>query len=364
MNTSFPLNLHELQSLAEAKLPRMVFDYFAGGANDELLLDSTRDDWNAIALRYRVMRNVSSRSHTCKVLGEQLEWPILVAPMALQQMAHPDGELATARASAQSGCGMILSTLSTFAIEQVRDAMREHSATTPLWFQLYIERDRGHTQALVKRAELGGATALVLTVDTPVLGRRERDIRNQFHLPDGHVTPHLFETTKLGEAPQDKASALATYIARKWDDSIEWPDLEWLRSITSLPILVKGVVRGDDALLALDHGATGVIVSNHGGRQLDAAITTPRALREVANAMNGRGTLLVDGGIRRGADIVRAIAMGAHAVLLGRPVLWSLAIGGADAVASTLGLLRAEFDMAMALCGCRSVPEISADLIG
>ena len=358
-----PLNLHELQALAESKLPRMAFDYFAGGANDERLLTSTRDAWNAIELRYRVMRNVSSRSHACEVLGQRLEWPVLVAPMALQQMAHPDGELATARAVGQSGCGIVLSTLSNHAIESVRNVLVQSSANTPLWFQLYIEKDRGRTQALVERVERAGAAALVLTVDTPVLGRRERDIRNQFHLPEGLATPHLQETTKLGEAPSNNASALATYISRQWDDSIEWKDVAWLQSITSLPILLKGVVRGDDAVLALEHGAAGVIVSNHGGRQLDAAITTPRALRDVASKMDGRGTLLVDGGIRRGSDIVRAVAMGANGVLLGRPVLWSLAIGGADAVVATLALLRAEFDTAMALCGCRSVGEITADLI-
>ncbi len=363
MTASHPLNLHELQALAETKLPRMVFDYFAGGSNDERLLHSTRDAWNEIALRYRVMRNVSLRSHSCEILGEPLDWPVLVAPMALQQMAHVDGELATARAVAQSGCGMILSTLSTYAIEEVHAAIRENNSRAPLWFQLYIEKDRGRTKALVERAARAGATALVLTVDTPVLGRRERDIRNQFHLPEGLATPHLYDTLSLGEAPVASASALATYISRRWDEGIEWRDVEWLRSITSLPLLVKGVVRGDDALLALEHGATGIIVSNHGGRQLDASVTTPRALVEIAEALNGRGTLLVDGGIRRGSDIVRAIAMGAHGVLLGRPVLWSLAIGGADGVLATLGLLRAEFDSAMALCGCRTVGEITPDLL-
>lgn len=363
MSTSRPVNLHELQALAESRLPRMVFDYFAGGANDERLLRSTREAWDAIELRYRVMRDVSLRSHACDMLGQHVDWPVFIAPMALQQMAHPDGELATARAAAASGCGMILSTLSTFGIEQVHGAIREGGGVSPLWFQLYIEKDRGRTRALVERVERAGATALVLTVDTPVLGRRERDIRNQFHLPEGYETPHLAHTSSLGETPRADASALATYISRQWDDGIEWRDVAWLRSITSLPVLVKGVVRGDDALLAFEHGVAGVIVSNHGGRQLDASVTTPRALREVSNAVAGRGLLLVDGGIRRGSDIVRALAMGATGVLLGRPVLWSLTIGGADAVVDTLAMLRAEFDMAMALCGCRTVHEITSDLL-
>ena len=360
-----PVNLGDFEPLAKACLPRMAYDYFAGGANDEHLLQSARDAWNAIELRFRVLRDVSTRSHDCRVLASDLAWPLMIAPMALQRMAHPEGECATARAAAASGCGMILSTLSTTAIEEVRTAMDDvRQRGAPLWFQLYIAKDRAATQALVQRAESAGATALVLTVDTPVLGRRERDIRNAFRIPDGLATPHLLpQSTTALRTHNDSASALATYVDRQWDDAISWRDVEWLRSLTSLPVLLKGVVRGDDAARALACGAAGVIVSNHGGRQLDASVTTARALREVAAAMEGHGVLLVDGGIRRGTDIVRALALGAHAVLLGRPVLWALAVGGEAGVVEMLGLLRAELDLAMALCGCSTLADVTPDLL-
>lgn len=358
-STTPPLNLHEFEAGAASALPRMVYDYYAGGANDETLIRNARAAWDSIRLRYRVMRDVSARSLACVVLGQSFEWPVLIAPMALQQMAHAAGELATARAANRAATGMILSTLSTTSVEAVAQEL-----TQPLWFQLYIEKDRGATAALVQRAERAGCRAIVLTVDTPLLGRRERDIRNRFHLPPGMPTPHIHvqhgsELTEHG----DMSSALATYVAKQWDPSISWRDLQWLQSITTLPILVKGVVRGDDALVALDHGAAGVIVSNHGGRQLDASIATPRALPDVANAMAGRGALLVDGGIRRGTDVLKAIAMGANAVLLGRPVLWGLSAGGEEGVVRVLQMLRDECDLAMALLGCRTIAEVTSDLL-
>jgi 4-hydroxymandelate oxidase len=319
----------------------------------------TRVAWDAIRLRYHVMRNTSSCSLETRILGQSLEWPVLIAPMALQKMAHPDGELATVAGANRMKTPMIVSTLSTLPIEQLAAASNES-----LWFQLYIERDREASRALVERAQHAGCRALVVTVDSPVLGRRERDVRNGFHLPEGLSTPHVRIATRSTLAEHEvMTSALASYVAHHWDNSISWRDLEWLRSITSLPILVKGVVRGDDALLALEHGASGVIVSTHGGRQLDAAIPTPRALPDVAEAMSGKGTLMVDGGIRRGTDVIKALAMGADAVLLGRPVLWGLSIAGADGVAHVLQLLRDECELGMALSGCRSIDEATPDLI-
>jgi 4-hydroxymandelate oxidase len=354
-----PVNLREFEAAAAVLLPSMVYDYYAGGANDEALLTATSDAWESIRIRHRVLRDVSHRSLACASLGQTLEWPVIIAPMSFQQLAHADGELATARAARRSGTGMVLSTLSNTPVEDVA-AIAPH----PLWFQLYIEKDRGATAALVQRAERAGCRALVLTVDTPVLGRRERDVRSAFHLPADMPTPHIGVSTgaRLGEHHRTE-SALATYVTTHWDPSISWRDLEWLQSITTLPVLVKGVVRGDDAQLALQHGAAGVIVSNHGGRQLDASITTARALPEVAAALDGRCALLVDGGIRRGTDVLKAIALGADAVLLGRPVLWGLTTGGEEGVARVLQLLRDECDLAMALMGCRSIAEVTADLI-
>ncbi len=362
MSSPTPLiNLHGFESAAADVLPRMVYDYYAGGANDEMLLGAARTAWNDIALRYRVLRDVSERSLRTDVLGHTLDWPVFVAPMAFQQLAHADGEVATAQAAHATGAGMILSTLSNRTIEAVRAA-----AAGPLWFQLYIYRDRGVTAELVQRAERAGCTALVLTVDAPLLGRRERDLLNGFHLPPDVPVPNLGVTlraTLAGSAHGPSFSALGEFFDRHWDPSISWRDLAWLQSITTLPILVKGVVRGDDAKLAIEHGAAGVIVSNHGGRQLDTAIPTARALPEVADAIHGRGAVLVDGGIRRGTDVLKALAMGAQAVLLGRPVLWGLAVNGQHGVQTVLQLLKDECDLALALAGCRTPAEVMADLI-
>jgi 4-hydroxymandelate oxidase len=367
MHSPTPLiNLHGFEAAAADLLPRMVYDYYAGGANDELLLRTSRTAWSDRALRYRVLRDVAVRSQRTTVLGHEVDWPVFVAPMAFQQLAHADGEVATAQAAQATGAGMILSTLSNRTIEAVRAG-----TTGPLWFQLYIYRDRGVTAELVQRAERAGCTALVLTVDAPLLGRRERDLLNGFHLPPEVDVPNLGVTLRQtlagGHEPtaytSTTASALAEFFAQHWDSSISWRDLAWLQSITTLPILVKGVVRGDDAVLALEHGAAGVIVSNHGGRQLDTAIPTARALPEVAAAMAGRGTLLVDGGIRRGTDVLKALAMGAQAVLLGRPVLWGLAVNGQHGARQVLQLLKDECDLALALAGCRSLAEVTGDLL-
>ena len=367
MHSPTPLiNLHGFEAAAADVLPRMVYDYYAGGANDEQLLRTSRTAWTDRALRYRVLRDVAVRSQRTTVLGHALDWPVFVAPMAFQQLAHADGEVATAQAAHNTGAGMILSTLSNRTIEAVRAG-----TTGPLWFQLYVYRDRGVTAELVQRAERAGCTALVLTVDAPLLGRRERDLLNGFHLPPEVSVPNLgvaLRQTLAGghddaTLSDTTASALAEFFAHHWDASISWRDLAWLQSITTLPILVKGVVRGDDAVLALEHGAAGVIVSNHGGRQLDTAIPTARALPEVAAAMAGRGTLLVDGGIRRGTDVLKALAMGAQAVLLGRPVLWGLAVNGRHGAQQVLQLLKDECDLALGLAGCRTLAEVTGDLL-
>jgi 4-hydroxymandelate oxidase len=351
------LNLNEFQAAAAHRLPRMVFDYFAGGTGDEITLRDAPEAWSDLGIRYRVLRGIAEHSTEVSILGHTLGFPVLVAPMAYQQLAHPDGEVAVARAAAAAGCGVVLSMLATTSVEDVRAA-----GTAPLWFQLYVYRDRELTRAVVQRAERAGCTALVLTADSLVLGHRERDARNRFHVPADLPVPNLTGDPRATLAGGD-GSALAAFVAAQWDTTLAWPDVTWLRSITTLPILVKGVVRGDDARLALEHGAAGVIVSNHGGRQLDTSVSTVQALPEVAAAMDGRGALLVDGGIRRGTDVLKAIALGAHGVLLGRPVMWGLALGGADGATRVLTLLRSEFEQALVLAGCRSPAEITPDLI-
>ncbi|MDQ3517524.1 MAG: alpha-hydroxy-acid oxidizing protein, partial [Gemmatimonadota bacterium] len=279
-------------------------------------------------------------------------------PMAFQRLAHPDGELATARAAARAGWGMILSTLSTTPVEEVSAA-----TNAPLWFQLYVFKDREMTRALVERAERAGCSALVLTVDTPVLGRRERDVRNHFHLPADVSIAHTMPggMQKLPEVDDD--SGLAAHAHSMLDAAVTWRDIDWLRSFTTLPVLLKGILRADDARLAVENGVAGIIVSNHGGRQLDTAVASIRALPEIAQAVAGEVEILVDGGIRRGTDIVKALALGARAVLLGRPVLWGLALNGEEGVTLVMEMLRDELDLAMALCGCRSIGELGADLI-
>jgi 4-hydroxymandelate oxidase len=284
--------------------------------------------------------------------------------MALQRMAHPDGEIATARASAAAGTVMVLSTLATTSLEDVAPAFDAGRGDVGgRWFQLYVYKDRGVTRALVERAESAGYDALVLTVDTPYLGRRLRDVRNGLALPEGLAVANLVDHD--GGALLDAAgeSGLAAYVATMLDPSLTWRDVAWLRSITRLPVVIKGLVRDDDAHLAVEHGVSAIIVSNHGGRQLDGTVATAAALPEVVDAAGGALEVYVDGGVRRGTDVLRALALGARAVFVGRPVLWGLAWAGESGVATALEMLRAELDRAMALAGCASVCRVTRDLV-
>jgi len=352
-----PLNLYELEQLAKARLPQMAWDYYSSGADDERALRRNVDAYAEIELHYRVLVDVATRSMETTVLGQQTSMPILVAPTAFHRLAHRDGELATVRAAGEAGTIFTLSTLSNTAIEQVTAA-----ATGPAGFQRTSYRARGATGALVGRAGAAGAKALVLTVDAPLLGRRERDVRNQFALPP-HLTIENMLPVGYAHVPkQQQESGLAAYFADLLDPTLTWSAVEWLRSLTSLPILVKGIVRADDARRAIDHGAAGVVVSNHGGRQLDASPATITVLPRIVDAVGDRGEVLLDGGIRRGADVLKAIAYGARAVLVGRPVLWGLAADGQRGVSAALGILRRELDLAMALCGCPSIATVTRDL--
>jgi 4-hydroxymandelate oxidase len=300
--------------------------------------------------------------------GQEIDMPIVIAPTAFQALAHSQGELATAAAAKKLNTIMTLSTLSNHDIEEVAKAGNH------LWYQLYVYKDRAITKDLVARAKANNYKALVVTVDSPVLGRRERDIRNQFTLPPGLRAANL-EKFALGNINKNKNdnqdSDLASYIASLYDTSLTWKDLEWIISLTKLPVLVKGVLRGDDAIKAVAAGAKGIIVSNHGGRQLDTTISTIEALPGIIAALEkGKSSnshseveVLLDGGIRRGTDILKALAMGAKAVMIGRPVLWGLALSGQSGVEAVLNLLKSEFDLAMALSGCGNLTAITSDLI-
>jgi 4-hydroxymandelate oxidase len=353
-----PLNLRDLEALARARLSQMAWDYYASGADDESALRRNVDAFEQIALHYRVLVDVSKRDASTTVLGQRVSMPILVAPTAFHRLAHKDGELASVRGAGDAGTIFILSTLSNTRVEEVVKA-----AAGPVWFQLYVYKDRSATEALVRRVEAAGARALVLTVDAPLLGRRERDVKNRFALPAGLAIENL-HAAGYAELPRAQAdSGLAAYVADLLDPALTWNAIEWLRSITHLPILVKGIVRADDAARAVEAGAAGVVVSNHGGRQLDASPATIDVLPRVVDAVAGRGEVLLDGGVRRGADVIKAVAYGARAVLVGRPVLWGLAAGGRDGVAAALSLLRRELDLAMALCGCPDIASITRDLV-
>jgi 4-hydroxymandelate oxidase len=353
------INLFDFEERAHKKLPTPVWDYYSSGAHDEITLKENRSAYDKICLRYRVLVDVSERFLSTKVLGHTLSMPMIVAPMAFQAMAHPEGELATVRAVGGAGTIMIASTLSNFSIEQIMQA-----ASGPVWFQLYVYKDREVTKSLVERAEAAGCSALVVTVDLPVSGKRERDVRNRFALPKG-LQMGNFNSPDMASMPKpNDQSGLTTYASSMFDPSVTWKDIEWLKSITKLPVLLKGIVRGDDARRAVECGVSGIIVSNHGGRQLDTAPATIEVLQEVVEAVGGRVEVFVDGGIRRGTDVVKAIALGAKSVLVGRPILWGLVNGGGDGVAQVLDILRSEIDQAMALCGCTSVNDISPDLIG
>ena len=347
-------NLFEAESLAKSKLPFQVYDYYAGGANDEISLCQNRRLFDEMSLRYRVLVDVSKRSTALELFGTKMSAPIVIAPMAFQQMAHPDGELAVARAASEAGIVMTCSTFATCSMESISGV-----ASHDLWFQLYTHRDREMTRDLVQRAEACGFKALVLTADVPELGRRERDERHGFKLPS-EMRVANFPDLKV-EAEQ--GSGLGSFLQGLRDGSLSWKDVDWLASITEMPMIVKGLVRGDDAQLAIDHGAAGMVVSNHGGRQLDTAIAPIRALPEVASVVQGRIPVLVDGGIRRGTDVIKCLALGADAVMLGRPVLWGLAINGQEGVSRVLDMLIAELDLAMALCGVTDVRDVAGDLV-
>jgi 4-hydroxymandelate oxidase len=352
------LNLHEVEALAQAALPPQTWDYYAGGANDEVTLAQNRRAFDEIALRYRVLVDVSRRDLSCTLLGRTVPAPLIVAPMAFQRLAHPDGELGTARAAGALGLPMTVSTFATASIEEVRA-----ESSGPLWFQLYVHQDRAITEELVARAASAGYDALMVTVDVPEIGRRERDERNGFRLsPDLRVANFRAASSAPLMTPSD-GSGLSAFIQGMRDPSLSWKDLEWLRGLSSLPLILKGVVRADDAHRAVEHGAAGIVVSNHGGRQLDTAIASLRALPAVAEAVDARAMVLMDGGVRRGTDVIKAMALGADAVMIGRPVLWGLAVNGESGVRRVLELLTAELDLAMALAGAAGLADITRDLV-
>lgn len=350
----FTLADHEAQ--ARQRLDAAAWAYFNGGSANQATLAANLRAWDAIALLPRVLRRLEGGHTRCTLFGRKLAAPLLLAPVALQRLAHPDGELASAHAAAAQGAGFVLSTQASTPLETVADGIRNEPGRGPMWFQLYFQRERDATLALVARAEAAGYEALVLTVDAPVQAPRDAQSRAGFRVPPG------LAVNLPPQAPMP-ASVASVVFDHLMPAAPSWEDVEWLRRHTRLPLLLKGVAHPDDARLALRAGADGLVVSNHGGRALDTVPSTAALLPAVATAVEGRVPLLVDGGIRRGTDVLKALALGASAVLVGRPYAWGLANAGAVGVAHVIRLLRDELEIAMALCGCARLEQIGPELL-
>jgi 4-hydroxymandelate oxidase len=376
MNSESLISVGDYARAAAAKLPAGVLGYFEGGALDEITLRENTAGWERLKLYYRVLAGVGERQLGTTVLGQRISMPICVAPTAFHKLGCEEGEVATARAAQKAGTLFILSSLSNTPMEEVFAAARG-SATTgppsqgygvtarvggPCWFQLYVYKDREITRELVQRAEAAGAEAIVLTVDAPGLGTRERDVRNKFRLPDGLTVANLAPVGK-GTMPEVSGSGLAAYVRDNFKSDLSFDDVDWLCGCTRLAVIVKGICRGDDAVRSAEHGAKAVVVSNHGGRQLDTAPATCEVLPHVVEAVGDRCEIYVDGGMRRGSDVLKAIALGARAVLVGRPVLWGLTANGERGAFDVLEIFRRELDEAMLLCGCTRLCDLDRSLL-
>ncbi|TMR93450.1 alpha-hydroxy acid oxidase [Nonomuraea basaltis] len=344
-----PRNLREFEAAARARLDPAHYDYFAGGAGDEVTVRANEAAFGRLGLVPRVLRGVSKLQTDVTLLGSRAAMPVLVAPTAFHRLADPEGERATARAVAAAETIMIVSMAATVAVEDVAAA----APGAELWFQLYVQPDQAFTEKIVRRAEAAGCKALVVTVDSPVLGRRERDLRNGFH----DLPPYLCCENLRDGARGDRVRPVVM------TPELSWEHIDRLREMTSLPIALKGVTHPADARLALDHGASAIMVSNHGGRQLDTVPATIDLLPDIVAAVGGAVPVLLDGGVRRGTDVLKALALGAAAVAVGRPVIWGLAADGERGVARVLGLLRAETEHALTLCGRASIHELGPDLV-
>ncbi|MEX0817060.1 MAG: alpha-hydroxy acid oxidase [Gaiellales bacterium] len=344
-----PLNVWEYEQLAEERLDEGAFGYFAGGAGDEWTLRENLAAFRRWVLRPRMLIDVGTVTAEATVLGRSVAMPVLVAPTALHRVLHPEGEIATARGAEAAGTVLCVSNICSFSPAELAAAAPKGRR----WFQLYWGRDRGFTRELLAAVVEAGFEALVLTVDLSGLGRRERDLRTSFELPEKYPFPNLPGGVGSG--------AFHVNLDDVVDPTLTWADLEWLRTNCSLPLIVKGVLTAEDADLACEHGAAGIVVSNHGGRQLDGVAASLDALPEAAEAVAGRAEVLMDGGVRRGTDVIKALALGAKAVMVGRPVIWGLAVDGEAGVRRVLELLRDEVLLALILLGCRAPDEVTRE---
>jgi 4-hydroxymandelate oxidase len=355
MNAAEAVCLADFEAPARERIPPMAWEYIHGGAGDEISLRGNGEAWQRLRLLPRVLVDVSHLDTQSKLFGQEMPHPILLAPAAYHRLLHPDGELATVRGAGAAGATMVVSTVATVPIEDIVQA-----ASQPVWFQLYVQRDRSFTRDLVQRAEDAGCKALCVTVDTPVGGARNREMRVKFALPAGMSLPNL---RGLQKPASHHATDHQTIYSQLFEPALTWRDIEWLCSLARVPVLLKGVLAADDAAQAVASGAAGVIVSNHGARNLDTVVATADALPRVVEMVDGRVPVLVDGGIRRGTDVLKALALGAAAVLLGRPYLYALGAAGQEGVTCAVSILRRELEMAMALTGRTSIAEIDRSVL-
>ncbi|MGH9579415.1 MAG: alpha-hydroxy acid oxidase [Terriglobales bacterium] len=351
------LSLGDFEAAAQDKLPPPARAYIAGGAADEITLRWNREALEAMALLPRVLVDVSRLDTRVTLLGEELPFPILLAPTAFHRLVHPEGEAATARGAGAAGAVLVVSSAATTSVEEIARV-----ATGPLWFQLYMQLDRGFTREMVERAGAAGCRALCLTVDTPVIGVRDREVRAGFALPPGLELPNLKGSYPEANRAPHRPGEEGIY-SPSLDPTVTWKEVEWLRSISRLPLLLKGILDPADAERAVAAGVDGILVSNHGARNLDTAPASIAALPAVVEKVAGRIPVLMDGGIRRGTDVVKALALGARAVLIGRPYLYALAVGGAQGVTRAVSILRRELEMAMALTGRTSLAQIDRSVL-
>jgi isopentenyl diphosphate isomerase/L-lactate dehydrogenase-like FMN-dependent dehydrogenase len=342
--------VHEFEDLARQALSTEVYCYVAGGAGDELTLAENRAAFSRYRLRPRVLVDVSSLDTSIELLGRRVPLPVGLAPTGWQRFVHSEGELATARAAARVGAPLCLSTGSTFCLEDVA-AAHDDAGGGLRWFQLYVNRDRGLVKNLLERAKEAGYEAIVVTADLPVTGYRESELRHELTLSED-VAPANFDAYVRDRSPLDLMEGFT-------DPSLTWHDLAWIADVAGLPLVVKGVLTAEDARIAVEYGVAGVVVSNHGGRQLDRVPAAVDVLEEVVAAVVGRAEVYLDGGVRRGVDVLTAVALGAKAVFVGRPYLWGLAVAGEAGVVRVFEILREEIENAMALLGVASVDQIS-----
>ena len=365
-------NIADLRQLAWQRLPRVLFDYIDGGAQEEVTLRANQADFNNFTLVQRVLRDVTTRDQSVTVLGQKYDLPLILSPTGMTGIFWPNGALEAARAASDAGAGFCLSSMSTSTVEDIKKVAKQ-----PTWFQLYVMRDRGMSRELIERAKAAGCSALVLTVDLAMQGQRDRDVHNGLTIPPTlnvsnmlnfamrpgwvwrYLTGPKVLPASLVKPGQNTLFTIAGYVNSQFDQSVTWKDIEWAKSIWGGPIALKGILAPEDAKAAIDHGADALIVSNHGGRQLDGVRSAISALPYVVDAVQGRAEVLLDGGVRRGTDVLKAVALGAKACMIGRPYMYGLASNGRAGVAKALDLLRNEIDLALALTGNTSIAALN-----